>query len=94
MTAPPGRAPPSREAPVLTPAGATLSSAATGSEATASSTLLNAAGVGADELPALNAVLRRTRSLEKAAAGAKDPAAALAYLKAADKVIQVDDFAA
>jgi acyl-CoA dehydrogenase len=46
-----------------------------------------------DELPALNKVLRRTRSLEDAAAGARDPAAALAYLKAADRVIQVDDFA-
>jgi acyl-CoA dehydrogenase len=46
-----------------------------------------------DELPALNRALRRTRSLEDAAAGARDPAAALAYLKAADRVIQVDDFA-
>jgi len=45
-----------------------------------------------DELPAFNKVLRRTRSLEQAAAGARDPAAALAYLKAADQVIQVDDF--
>jgi acyl-CoA dehydrogenase len=47
----------------------------------------------ADELPALNQVLRRTRSLEDAAASARNPAAALAYLKAADRVIQVDDFA-
>ena len=46
------------------------------------------------ELSELNKVLRRTRSLEEAAAGAKDPAAALAYLEAADKVIQVDDFEA
>ncbi|WP_374562636.1 acyl-CoA dehydrogenase [Ideonella sp.] len=47
----------------------------------------------ADEWPALNKALRRTRSLEQAAAGARDPAAALAYLRAADRVIQVDDFA-
>lgn len=47
-----------------------------------------------DELPALNKVLRRTRSLQAAAASARDPAAALAYLQAADKVIQVDDFEA
>ncbi|WP_418316809.1 acyl-CoA dehydrogenase [Piscinibacter sakaiensis] len=47
----------------------------------------------ADEVPELNRALRRTRSLQDAAAGASDPAAALAYLEAADKVIQVDDFA-
>ncbi|MDH5538012.1 MAG: acyl-CoA dehydrogenase [Rhizobacter sp.] len=46
-----------------------------------------------DELAALNHTLRRTRSLAEAAQGAPDPAAALAYLKAADRVIQVDDFA-
>ena len=46
-----------------------------------------------DELPMLNRHLRRTRSLEDAAAQARDPAAALAYLQAADRVIQVDDFA-
>lgn len=46
-----------------------------------------------DELQALNRTLRRTRSLETAAARSRDPAAALAYLRAADKVIQVDDFA-
>ncbi|MDP3082567.1 MAG: DUF1974 domain-containing protein, partial [Rubrivivax sp.] len=46
----------------------------------------------ADELPELNRVLRRTDSLEQAAASARDPAAALAYLMAADRVIQVDDF--
>jgi len=40
----------------------------------------------------LNKVLRRTNSLEEAARSAPDPALALAYLKAADKVIQVDDF--
>ena len=45
-----------------------------------------------DELPALNRVLRRTRSLQDAAAGSRDPAAALAYLQAADRVIQVDEF--
>jgi len=47
----------------------------------------------AGELQALNHALRRTHSLEQAAAGATDPAAALAYLQAADRVIQVDDFA-
>lgn len=46
-----------------------------------------------DELPELNRVLRRTNSLEEAAAKARNPTAALAYLKAADRVIQVDDFA-
>ncbi|ARN22525.1 acyl-CoA dehydrogenase [Piscinibacter gummiphilus] len=44
------------------------------------------------ELDELDKVLRRTRSFEQAAARSKDPAAALAYLRAADKVIQVDDF--
>ena len=48
----------------------------------------------ADELAMLNGKLRRTRSLEDAAVGARDPAAALAYLRAADRVIQVDDFEA
>jgi len=46
----------------------------------------------ADEVPELNKVLRRTSSLEKAADNSRDPAAALAYLLAADRVIQVDDF--
>ena len=46
-----------------------------------------------DDLPELNKAVRRTRSLEEAARGARDPAAALAYLQAADRVIQVDDFA-
>jgi acyl-CoA dehydrogenase len=46
-----------------------------------------------DELPELNKVLRRTSSLEQTARAARDPAAALAYLLAADRVIQVDDFA-
>jgi acyl-CoA dehydrogenase len=46
-----------------------------------------------DELPELNKVLRRTSSLEQTARGSRDPASALAYLLAADRVIQVDDFA-
>jgi acyl-CoA dehydrogenase len=46
-----------------------------------------------DELPELNKAVRRTRSLEAAARTARNPLAALAYLKAADRVIQVDDFA-
>ena len=46
-----------------------------------------------NDMTALNHALRRTRSLQTAADGARDPVAALAYLKAADKVIQVDDFA-
>jgi acyl-CoA dehydrogenase len=41
----------------------------------------------------LNKALRRTDSLQAAAQHAHDPAAALAYLVAADRVIQVDDFA-
>lgn len=45
-----------------------------------------------EDLPALNQALRRTRSLKQAATRARDPAAALAYLEAADKVVQVDDF--
>ena len=45
-----------------------------------------------DELPELNQALRRTRSLEAVARNARNPAAALAYLRAADRVIQVDDF--
>ncbi|AVQ81477.1 MULTISPECIES: acyl-CoA dehydrogenase [unclassified Variovorax] len=45
-----------------------------------------------DTTAALNKVLRRTNSLEQAASSAPDPELALAYLKAADKVIQVDDF--
>lgn len=44
-----------------------------------------------EETAALNKVLRRTNSLEAAARTAADPALALAYLRAADKVIQVDD---
>ena len=52
-------------------------------------TLADAVG---DELPELNKVLRRTDSLQIAADQSRDPAAALAYLLAADRVIQVDDF--
>ena len=47
----------------------------------------------ADEIDQLNTALRRVRPLEAAAAKSRDPAAALAYLKAADRVIQVDDVA-
>jgi acyl-CoA dehydrogenase len=57
--------------------------------------LMHAMALGAqlgDTTAALNKVLRRTNSLEEAARSAPDPALALAYLKAADKVIQVDDF--
>jgi acyl-CoA dehydrogenase len=57
--------------------------------------LMHAMELGAklgDGTAALNKVLRRTNSLEEAARSALDPELALAYLKAADKVIQVDDF--
>ncbi|WP_418119542.1 acyl-CoA dehydrogenase [Variovorax sp. 350MFTsu5.1] len=57
--------------------------------------LMHAMELGAklgDGTAALNKVLRRTNSLEEAARSAPDPELALAYLKAADKVIQVDDF--
>ncbi len=53
---------------------------------------LEAAQPLAAELPELDRVLRRTRSLRGAAAGASDPAAALAYLEAAERVIAVDDY--
>jgi acyl-CoA dehydrogenase len=42
--------------------------------------------------PDLNKALRRTRSLADAARSAQNPELALAYLEAADRVIQVDDF--
>jgi len=42
---------------------------------------------------ALNKLVRRTRSFEDAAGATDNPALSLAYLRAADKVIQVDDFA-
>jgi acyl-CoA dehydrogenase len=53
---------------------------------------LELADAVADEVPELNKVLRRTSSLQKAADNSRDPAAALAYLLAADRVIQVDEF--
>lgn len=52
-----------------------------------------AAQLGEDTTNQLNKLVRRTGSFETAAAGMPDPALALAYLQAADKVIQVDDFA-
>ncbi len=48
--------------------------------------------LGADASGELNKAVRRTRSFATAAQGCADPALALAYLHAADKVIQVDDF--
>jgi acyl-CoA dehydrogenase len=47
-----------------------------------------------DETTELNKLVRRTRSFEKAAKETADPERSLAYLKAADRVIQVDDFPA
>jgi acyl-CoA dehydrogenase len=46
----------------------------------------------AGEMPDLNQVLRRTSSLQQAAENSRNPAAALAYLLAADRVIRVDEF--
>jgi acyl-CoA dehydrogenase len=57
--------------------------------------LMHAMELGAqlgDATAVLNKVLRRTNSFEDAAYASANPALALAYLKAADKVIQVDDF--
>jgi acyl-CoA dehydrogenase len=51
-----------------------------------------AQGLG-DKLPELNRLVRRVDSLEESAQSMPDPARALAYLLAADRVIQVDDFA-
>ncbi len=51
-----------------------------------------ARGLG-DEVHELNKAVRRSESLLDAAKTSRNPAAALAYLEAADKVIQVDDFA-
>lgn len=48
--------------------------------------------LGADEVTAVNKALRQSGSFEAAARAARDPELALAYLHAADKVIQVDDF--
>jgi alkylation response protein AidB-like acyl-CoA dehydrogenase len=45
------------------------------------------------ETAALNKLVRRTHSFEQAAQSTSDPGLALAYLRAADRVIQVDDFA-
>ena len=53
-----------------------------------------AAELGDDATNQLNKLVRRTRSFEEAAAETPNPALSLAYLRAADKVIQVDDFAA
>lgn len=53
---------------------------------------LQLADVVGDELAEWNKTLRRTASLEQTAGQSRDPAAALAYLLAAAKVIQVDDF--
>lgn len=50
--------------------------------------------LGSEETTKLNKAVRRTRSFEAAAAQSPQPELALAYLRAADKVIQVDDFAA
>ncbi|RZI83328.1 MAG: acyl-CoA dehydrogenase [Rubrivivax sp.] len=46
-----------------------------------------------DRTSELNKVLRRTQSLETASQAAPDPALALRYLRAADRVIHVDDVA-
>ncbi|MBX3653964.1 MAG: acyl-CoA dehydrogenase [Ramlibacter sp.] len=53
-----------------------------------------AARLGDEATAQLNKLVRRTRSFESAAQDMPDPALALAYLQAADKVIQVDDFPA
>ena len=52
-----------------------------------------AAQLGDEATGQINKLVRRTGSFEEAAAGMPNPALALAYLQAADKVIQVDDFA-
>lgn len=49
--------------------------------------------LGADEVSRINQVLRKTGSIEAAARTSASPLNALNYLHAADKVIQVDDFA-
>ncbi|MCW5648674.1 MAG: acyl-CoA dehydrogenase [Ramlibacter sp.] len=53
-----------------------------------------AARLGDEATAQLNKLVRRTRCFEAAAQDMPDPALALAYLQAADKVIQVDDFPA
>jgi len=52
---------------------------------------LDAARELGDEVPALNKALRRSGSLEEVARAARNPATALAYLRAADEVIRVDE---
>ncbi|HEY4081608.1 MAG TPA: acyl-CoA dehydrogenase [Burkholderiaceae bacterium] len=52
---------------------------------------LDAAHSLGDEVPELNKALRRSGSLEAVAHGARDPEAALAYLRAAEEVIRVDE---
>lgn len=52
---------------------------------------LDAAQAVGDEVDDLNRALRRTDSLEAVALRSKRPAAALAYLRAAERVIAVDD---
>ena len=47
---------------------------------------------GQPDFDALNKLVRRTLSFEEAAQGMQNPELALAYLRAADRVIQVDDF--
>ena len=46
-----------------------------------------------EETVALNKAVRSSQSMERAAQASSRPELALAYLRAADKVIQVDDFA-
>ena len=50
--------------------------------------------LGPEDVQALNKLVRRARSFEEAANDMSRPALALAYLQAADRVIQVDDFPA
>ena len=52
---------------------------------------LDAAQAVGDEVDELNRALRRSGSLEAVARRSKRPAAALAYLRAAERVIAVDD---
>jgi acyl-CoA dehydrogenase len=53
-----------------------------------------AAQLGDESTAQLNKLVRRTGSFEEAAKATSNPPLSLAYLQAADKVIQVDDFAA
>ncbi len=50
--------------------------------------------LGPEDVQALNKLVRRARSFEEAANDMSRPTLALAYLQAADRVIQVDDFPA